>query len=119
MRQTFSTIGVEITIDGELPKDKDIAVLFADISREAVTNAVRHGYALRITIRMETQTDSYLLSISDNGQVASKPFTEGGGIGGMRDKLKPFGGKLEINTVERFTLIVTVPLLTGKEADGL
>jgi signal transduction histidine kinase len=114
LKQTFASIGVDITINGELPEDTDTAILFADISKEAVTNAVRHGLAAQVFIDMDAQDNNHILRITDNGQTAIETVREGGGIGGMREKMKPFGGKLEINTAERFIITATVP---GKRAD--
>jgi len=108
LRQTFKSIGVEIIIEGELPEDMDVGSLFADISREAVTNAVRHGLATQVIIHVQTQENGHLLRITDNGHAAAGTIKEGGGISGMRERLRPFGGMLRISAVERFTLTVTV-----------
>ncbi len=97
----FGTLGVEIEIVGELPSDDDKARLFVEIAREAVTNAVKHGFATEVAIR--TYCDHMV--ISDNGFSCGE-VKEGGGLNGMRRRLVRFGGALNVQTQPRFTLTV-------------
>ena len=109
LKQEFGAIGVEVLFDGELPTDLEKGKLFADISKEAVTNAVRHGFATKINISVTTAEGSSRIQITDNGQLSSKGIKEGGGLGGMRVKLKPFRGTLAITMEPGFTLTVDLP----------
>jgi signal transduction histidine kinase len=110
LKQIFETIGIEIVVCGELPKEKKVAELFVNISREAVTNAVRHGFATQVHIDMETTISSSHLCIYDNGYLPSGEIKEGGGIGGMREKLRAYAGTLDIDLAERFTIRASVPI---------
>ncbi len=92
---------MEVLLDGELPEDADQGQLFADIAREAVSNAVRHGFASRITIRLESNK----LIITDNGRGASGEIKEGGGLSGMRRRLEQMGGKLTVNSLPEFKVV--------------
>ncbi len=88
-------------MEGELPQDTESAKLFADIAREAVSNAVRHGFASRIAIRLESNK----LIITDNGRGASGEIKEGGGLSGMRHRLEQMGGKLTVNSSPEFEVV--------------
>ncbi len=101
----FGSLGVEIEIIGDLPSDDDKARLFVEIAREAVTNAVKHGFATEVTIR----TSGGHMEISDNGFSASGEIKEGGGLNGMRRRLERFGGALFVQILPRFTLTVELP----------
>jgi len=120
LKQTFQAIGVEIIVDGSLPEDIVIGQLFADISREAITNAVRHGFATQINIHMDNTNGDHHLTITDNGHPPGA-FKAGGGISGMRKKVEPFSGTLNIAIEPRFILTVIIPeiqLASLGESDG-
>jgi hypothetical protein len=111
LQQTFKTIGVEIHLDGSIP-DKDTAGhIFVDIIDEGVVNAVRHGFASKVYIKSGYFNGAWHLEITDNGNVhsPSRPIREGGGIGGVRDKLEARGGSLTVNNYPRFTLRALLP----------
>ena len=109
LKQEFGAIGVEVLFDGELPADLEKGKLFADISKEAVTNAVRHGFATKVNISVTAADGCSRIRVTDNGQLSSKEIKEGGGLGGMRIKLKPFHGTLTITMEPGFTLTVDLP----------
>ena len=108
LKQIFASIGVDIEVIGSLPSDPEIGQLFADIAREAITNAVRHGLATHVSILMDDPDGDYRLQIANNGH-PTKSFREGDGIKGMRKKVEPFGGKLNITVDEQFILTVNLP----------
>ena len=110
LKQTFEPIGVEVHIDGQLPEDGAKARLVTDIAREAVTNAVRHALATNVFIHMDRFGGGLHLRITDNGIPPSgSEIKEGGGLGGMREKLKPLGGALYVAVQPRFMLSVDLP----------
>ncbi|HCC35745.1 MAG TPA: hypothetical protein DEQ02_09010 [Ruminococcaceae bacterium] len=109
LKQTFESIGVEIKFDGELPQDDEKGKLFIDISKEAVTNAVRHGFATKVCITMRVEEGRRKIKITDNGGLPVVEIKEGGGISGMRNRLKAFGGRLNVAARPGFTLTVDLP----------
>ena len=78
------------------------------IGAEAVTNAVRHGYATRIQFHF-FQNDRWRMTVTDNGIPPAKPIREGGGIGGMRRRITQLGGVMELYTIPRFRIELSVP----------
>ena len=112
LRETFSGMDVSVEIRGALPEDAEVADGFAEIAVECVTNAVRHGYATRIQFHF-FQNDCWRMTVTDNGIPPSGPIREGGGIGGMRRRAGRLGGTLELYTVPRFRIEISVP----KEAE--
>lgn len=109
LQQAFASIGVTIEINGALPQEETKGRLFVDIIRESVTNAVRHGFATIVSVQMEHADDGYHLVIANDGHPPSGPITEGGGISGMRNKVQPHGGTLDVITHPQFMLTVDLP----------
>jgi len=109
LKQTFKSIGVDIIFSGKLPDDKEKGSLFADISREAVTNAVRHGLATQVYIHTDNADGDYHLRITDNGHPPLDTIKEGVGLNGMKKKVEPFRGTVTVNISPRFILTVYLP----------
>ena len=112
LQETFRGMAVDVEIQGALPKDEAVADTFAKIAVECVTNAVRHGYATRIQFNF-FQNDCWRMTATDNGIPPAKPIREGGGIGGMRRRIAQMGGVIELYTIPRFRIELSVP----KEAE--
>ena len=106
---------MEIQLDGELPEDIALSQgavkehLLMDVIREGVVNAVRHGFATKVSVWIKHPDDVWYLKVTDNGRPPVRPIIEGGGIGGMRKKLEPHGGRLKVVTNPRFVLTVDLP----------
>jgi len=71
------------------------------VSQEAVTNAVRHGNPTRITVRLRYETDSFSLSIRDNGSGYQPPAHAAArhghfGIAVMQERVRKVGGDFQI-----------------------
>ena len=105
LRQGFGVIGVNILVEGTLPGDSERAQLFVDAIREGATNAVRHGFATEIFVRM----DETRLRIDDNGLPPPGIIMEGEGLGGLRKKTEACGGALRVVTQPRFILELDLP----------
>lgn len=109
IRKTFAAIGITLEADGSLPQESEKARLFVEVIRESVTNAVRHGLATHIYADMQSGGGLYTLAISNNGHLPQAPIVEGGGIGGMREKIKHHGGAIDLTTYPAFTVSVALP----------
>lgn len=65
------------------------------VAQEGLTNALRHGQATRIALRVEADDRRLRLSVEDDGG-GLLPIEEGNGLRGMRERLAAFGGALVI-----------------------
>lgn len=93
------TIEVEI---GSLPTiDNETATLIFRLAQEALTNVVRHANAQQALLRLMHKAGALHLTIWDDGigcdpeQVLRRPGT---GIGGMRERLRLYGGAFELHS---------------------
>ena len=103
---TFGSVGVKVKIDGELPEGGDCGRLLTDIIHEAVANAVRHGFATQVHVQIDDRQQTCRLRITDNGYPSSGPIIEGGGISGIREKVRAFGGAVTVSPHPRFMLTI-------------
>ena len=107
--QTFASIDVEIQLSGAMPKSESVGRLFVEIIRESVTNAVRHGFATGVFVQIDLRGEGYCLTVTNNGHAPYGAIVEGGGLGGMRRKLEPFGGTLLVTPRPCFALTILIP----------
>jgi len=108
MTRAFEQIGGRIEITGDLPEDKDVALVFAQILREAAVNAVIHGYAHAVYAEITQNGNETKMRITDDNANPPAQITEGSGITDMRRRLNRIGGVLEIKLQPRFMLTVDV-----------
>lgn len=81
----------------ELDKDRSTALF--RIFQEALTNVLKHAMATKVTARLTKNNDKITLEVIDNGkgitdEELSKP--QSFGVMGMRERVYPWGGKVEI-----------------------
>ena len=84
----------------ELKLDSDEEDVLYRVVQEGMTNAVRHGRADRIEIRISRTGDAVSVSIRDNGTGCAKP-EEGFGLRHMRERLEMLGGTLAYGNLEK------------------
>ncbi|HNY65620.1 MAG TPA: ATP-binding protein [Deltaproteobacteria bacterium] len=97
--------GVTCTFSCEPPifiHDNEMATHLYRIVQEAINNAIKHGKADTITIRLEKKEGGGLLTVSDNGLGVRKGASKGKGMGLsiMRYRASMFGATLDIRSQE-------------------
>lgn len=116
-----NVLGCECRFDGDrldMELDPVIALHLYRIVQEATTNAVKHGQALQIVVRMHTVNRCLILEVMDNGvgfrPVATRP--PGMGLRIMRHRASLLNGSLDIVPSESGGTIVrcTAPLRTNE-----
>lgn len=107
LKKSFQGIDVTIKIEGNLPQDPMIAKSFYEIIMEACTNAVRHGYASEISIKI-TEDKLVSLDIENNGHPPDQKILEGGGLSEMRRKVHLLNGNFSYTTSPWFHIHIEV-----------
>ncbi len=104
MGQRTANLPIDVEID-ELPRLGDLVEReIIGIAQEALTNAVRHARARRITIRASTvQSVGLRLSVADDGRgmVREQPDGSGFGMTSMQERAERIGASLTIVTGPR------------------
>jgi signal transduction histidine kinase len=75
-----------------LPPERNSHVLA--IAGEALANAIRHGHARHIRLRVEHCQDRLQLRVSDNGTGGASETPSGHGMRNMRERARLLGGQL-------------------------
>ena len=110
LEKDFKGLNVKLNTTGDFPEDPNISRLFFEISLEAITNAIRHGYASEINIQCFQDTENYILNISDNGLNNIKEIKEGLGLKSMRNKVSLANGNFSYTIYPTFTINTTIPI---------
>lgn len=112
----FALAGVRVSVEGELPADPEVALLFVQVVRECATNAVRHGRSREVEVRIEglpagpDGAARARLSVSNEGAVCEGSPRPGGGLSGMRAATLRLGGAFTVCAGPPFTVQVDVAL---------
>ena len=106
---TAKDIGVAVHLDGETPRDEGDLNLLVDIVHEALNNAIRHGQAKNIWIKLDEGDLNIHCKIRNDGILSKEPIIEKGGLKNIHQRLKSFGGKMNIELNPQFTLDLSWP----------
>lgn len=89
--------------DATLRPAEQIALCLYRVYQEALTNISRHSQASKVTATITRADNTVVLSVEDNGigfNMAAKKGQPSFGILGMRERVKSYGGKFELITVQ-------------------
>ncbi len=100
-----------------LPRDLELAIF--RVIQESLTNVLRHLASAAVHIRMMIQNESIFVEVKDMGKgiplvilqsTRDDPSTLGIGLRGMSERVRQFGGNLELLSSEAgTTVIATIP----------
>lgn len=86
---------------------KDIKYSFIAITKEAVSNAVKHSKGDTLDILLREHPGFYQLIVKDNG-TDIKINNTGIGLANITDRVNAMNGSLKISTDKGFKLLITV-----------
>lgn len=96
--QGFPGVVVQLDVDAALRvTDVERAEALLRAVQEALTNAVRHGRARQVKVRLWRDGDTVRLEVVDNGQ-GTAAIQPGHGLTGMRERLMAHAGDLHWNS---------------------
>jgi PAS domain S-box-containing protein len=99
----------------EVKIDQDRSTALFRTLQEALTNVLRHAKATKVSIQLMKTEDAIVLTIRDNGTgIPRKRINDSKSVGltGMRERVRPWGGKVVITGELRkgTEITVTVPM---------
>ena len=103
LNRRTTTVPIDLVID-ELPRFGDgVEREIVAIAQEALTNAVKHSRAGKITIRASTvQSVGLRISVADDGRgIGREPSGTGFGMTSMQERADRIGASLTIVTAPR------------------
>ena len=104
--------GAEFDLFIEVPTlPEDVQVHIRSVCLEATSNAVRHGHASFIRIRISRHGDDLFLTVADNGSGIPEKSQRQNGLHNLRERALSLGGKMEIqkNTHGGTTISWSIP----------
>lgn len=102
-------IGCQVVFEGPEPQERKAVLLLYAAIREALTNAIRHAGADRLTVCITEDGYKYHVRISDNGKKAVSAIREGSGLSALRQRLEQEMATLNYDFSDGLTLILTIP----------
>jgi len=108
-KAALGSAGVELKSEAaEISLSPAQESVLALITREAVTNVVRHAHARQCWLKLAASNGDCVLEIQDDGRGGFQ--NEGNGVRGMRERIEALGGKLERDTSAGTRLRFEFPL---------
>lgn len=112
-----AVVEVELDGDGHIPVESHVRLAVVRVVQEALHNAVRHGAAERILIKVGSGARAIRIEVTDSGigfDLATAPVRRG--LKGLRARVDELGGHIALDTAPgRGTRIdVTLPIAMAK-----
>jgi two-component system sensor histidine kinase UhpB len=123
-RTRRSQPGVQIELEcelGEAAPSAEVALTLFRAAQEGITNALRHGEARRVRVRLHSRGGEALLEVQDDGRGLAAGWAEQVGHYGLQwlaERVEAVGGRFELGpgAAGGVTLAVQVPLAEVPEA---
>lgn len=109
IRSSCALIQVSLSLQGEFLGKKEQQSLMIQVIREAVTNAVRHGKARNIEVRISENSGEIITEIINDGTPPEMPLEEKEGLRGMKRRAAEQEGRIHITTEPLFSVVLFLP----------
>lgn len=114
-----SITDMQITFESLIDKlkfDEDEESAIYRVVQESLTNAMRHGKASQVHIRIEKKEDYIELSIKDNG-IGCIKIEPGFGTKHIAERIEMLNGTVSFKSENGFTVLAKIPIRWGEEYD--
>ena len=100
--------GVTVRIRGQEPTDGEAELLYTAM-QVCLNNAIQYAKATEISANIWENEGSYTVVIRNNGKPPEKEITEGGGLTNLRHRIENSGGKMTVQSLPEFSLVIEIP----------
>jgi signal transduction histidine kinase len=104
----FSFCKTRFDYDIESSPEKNSKNCFISVTKEALSNIIKHSNATEVHIRLSEHPALYQLIIHDNGSNCSYNNENGIGIRNISDRVAAIGGNVNISTEKGFRIFISV-----------
>jgi signal transduction histidine kinase len=118
-KNQFSNANVTLGIDGEAMKmNADEEQTIYRVVQESVTNAIRHGNARNVQVKISFRYYQIDIVITDDG-VGCNEINKGFGLTHIEERIKMLNGTIEFNSTldDGFTTRLLIPIRWGNAYD--
>ena len=98
------SIDVNLTVEGELPRDDRQRSALIALVHECLSNAVRHGGARTVTVRISQDAAGVRATIENDGAQPRQPAEETGGLANVRRTIERAGGTMKVRWLPRIAV---------------
>lgn len=110
---TFCPVTLQYDMSRTVPRE--VRYCFISITKEALSNVIKHSNASQVRITMQEHHALYQLCIEDNGTGNSAGYNRRGasshngiGLTNMQDRVRALNGTMQISTNSGFRIFITV-----------
>lgn len=103
------SIGVHVTVNGELPTEPMPRGIMGQLIGECATNAYKHAEATEVLLDIERTEDGYRFTATNNGLPPTEPISETGGLASLRSISESVGGTMTVTCTPFFVLTLVLP----------
>ena len=107
-KERAEKLGVRVLLAGDEPRTQRMRALIALAISECASNCVRHADGTELYVCFWQKPDCIAVSLTNNGVAPKGKITEGGGLSMLRQRIEESGGKMEIQSVPRFKLMLSL-----------
>ena len=75
-----------------------------------LNNAIQYANATEILANIWKNETSYTIMIRNNGKPPIKKITEGGGLTNLRHRIENHGGRMTVQSLPEFSLVIELPI---------
>lgn len=111
----FSSCPVILEYDMGRALPREVKYCFISVTKEALSNVMRHSNASQVRITMREHPALYQLCIEDNGTLHTNDFEKeqslhkGIGLSNMRERVQALNGTLQITGSPGFRIFIIIP----------
>ncbi len=102
-------MGVRVLTEGKPPELRSLCETVSLAIRECAANCARHAGGTELYVRFQPMCGSTEVFLTNNGAAPKEKITEGGGLSMLRHHVEEAGGRMEIQSLPRFSLMLTLP----------
>ena len=109
--------GVSVRINGEEPTNRGAELMYTAM-QVCLNNAIQYAQATEINADICENKGSYTVMIRNNGKPPEKKITEGGGLTNLRHRIENSGGRMTVQSLPEFSLVIEIPKHGDLEGEG-
>lgn len=106
---SFKFCPVKFDYEVETNPDKNIKHCFITVTKEALSNIIKHSNATYALAVIREHPALYQLIIQDNGSCSSFNSANGIGLKNITDRVTAIGGNINISTDKGFKIFISAP----------
>lgn len=106
---SFKFCPVKLDYDVEANLEKSIKYCFIAVTKEALSNIMKHSNATEASVIVRQHPALYQLVIQDNGAKSSYNSENGIGLKNISDRVDAVGGNVNISTDRGFRIFISIP----------